>query len=175
MPHIPYDITREFVWWGNASNDHAHCMISFPRKQTRGVLWPSKVGVSQSFHWLIHQVMTCHMILLWFGLLLLTRGILLNIAKIFGKKSTNFKMLATEVETSDMHCFHPRPKRIRSLSGKHVEERSLDIVGVLDTLKSYEDYDGGVNCKICGKENTLSFIIMSIFVLLIAVKLRTGC
>lgn len=55
-------------------------------------------------------------------------------------------MLATE------SLVPPRPRRNRHESSKVFDaERKLDLSEVLDVLQTYVDYDGGINCSLCGK------------------------
>ncbi|OWF45496.1 uncharacterized protein LOC110456978 [Mizuhopecten yessoensis] len=66
-------------------------------------------------------------------------------------------MLATEMETTSHLGFEERPKRMRldprckHYDANGVSHRSLDIGGVIGVLSKYQDYDGGINCSICGK------------------------
>lgn len=65
-------------------------------------------------------------------------------------------MISLEVNSDVCDPYGTRPRRIRHDSGRHfdsngVSERHLDIRGVLEILKKNENYDGGVNCAVCGK------------------------
>ena len=61
------------------------------------------------------------------------------------------------VQMEQCHLTEPRPKRSKieatkqRLFGTFHTEKTLDISGVISVLKGYEDYDGGINCSICGK------------------------
>ncbi|XP_035671473.1 uncharacterized protein LOC118412619 [Branchiostoma floridae] len=62
----------------------------------------------------------------------------------------------------DPVCIH-RPKRVRSsdslrlrpeptaTAGPLSPKRCLELDGVIDVLRAYDSYEGGVNCSICGK------------------------
>ncbi|KAI8521701.1 hypothetical protein Bbelb_014550 [Branchiostoma belcheri] len=57
----------------------------------------------------------------------------------------------------------PRPKRVRSSDSLRLRpetsatasplspKRCLELDGVIDVLRAYDSYEGGVNCSICGK------------------------
>lgn len=68
-------------------------------------------------------------------------------------------MITTEIEAPGHMGFEERPKRMRldpKIRHRHydaygVSHRSLDIGGVIGVLRKYEDYDGGINCSICGE------------------------
>ena len=55
-----------------------------------------------------------------------------------------------------------RRKSVRRDSQRHFidinpdEKRNLGLTGVIHVLKSYDDFDGGINCCICG-ENSYTF------------------
>lgn len=47
-----------------------------------------------------------------------------------------------------------RPRRVRHESGPNYSgegDRSLELKGIMEVLKAYSDYEGGVNCSLCGK------------------------
>ncbi|CAH1247037.1 FAM120B [Branchiostoma lanceolatum] len=62
----------------------------------------------------------------------------------------------------DPVCIH-RPKRVRSSDSLRLRpettaaasplspKRCLELDGVIDVLRAYDSYEGGVNCSICGK------------------------
>ena len=58
-----------------------------------------------------------------------------------------------------------RRKSVRRDSQRHFidinpdEKRNLGLTGVIHVLKSYDDFDGGINCCICG-ENSYSFLLL---------------
>jgi len=66
-------------------------------------------------------------------------------------------MFTTEFESSVDLEFESRPKRmrmdtkLRHYDSNGMTQRSLDIEGVIRVLSKYDDYDGGINCSICGK------------------------
>ncbi|XP_064598624.1 uncharacterized protein LOC135464970 [Liolophura sinensis] len=66
-------------------------------------------------------------------------------------------MLGTKPVDAMTLEFASRPKRLRHDSGsRHYDSsgcgsKSLELQGVIKVLKEYDDYDGGVNCSICGK------------------------
>ncbi|XP_036361257.1 uncharacterized protein LOC118764541 [Octopus sinensis] len=71
-------------------------------------------------------------------------------------------MLADPVETVGHLSFTTRPKRLRicgdgsTYNHRHNDVsgsgcKTLELQGVIDLLKQYDDYEGGVNCSICGK------------------------
>ena len=70
----------------------------------------------------------------------------------------SIRMIATQVDNTEAFDYPSRPKRTRHDSGKHfsadgVSEKTLDIVDVIGILKKYSEYEGGVNCCMCGKVN----------------------
>ena len=55
-----------------------------------------------------------------------------------------------------------RPKRVKHESGPNYNgdgDRSLELKGIVDVLDAYQDYEGGVNCSLCGK---LHFVLFKI-------------
>lgn len=65
-------------------------------------------------------------------------------------------MISVEVNNNGCDPYIQRPRRSRHDSGRHFDsngptDRHLDIRGVLEILKKNENYDGGVNCAVCGK------------------------
>lgn len=48
---------------------------------------------------------------------------------------------------------NPRQRRCRNDSAKHydAERKDLQLEEVWAVLQTYGDYDGGINCSICGK------------------------
>ena len=63
---------------------------------------------------------------------------------LFRTKKTQSKRFAERPRRS-------RPDVKRSFGGKNPDEKSLDLEGVLEVLQSYSDYEGGINCNICGE------------------------
>ena len=61
----------------------------------------------------------------------------------------------------DNSIFKERRKSVRRDSHRHFidinpdEKRNLGLTGVIHVLKSYDDYDGGINCCICGEKSLL--------------------
>ena len=57
----------------------------------------------------------------------------------------------------DILEYQERPKRGRRDPQRALidlnpdERRNLGLSGVIHVLKSYDDFDGGINCCICGK------------------------
>ncbi|KAL5005926.1 hypothetical protein ScPMuIL_017084 [Solemya velum] len=65
-------------------------------------------------------------------------------------------LLAAELASSGLLELSLRRKRLRNDSQRGYDElgsggKSLKLDGVIDVLKKYNDYDGGINCSICGK------------------------
>ena len=66
-------------------------------------------------------------------------------------------MSAMEIDSASPEKYHMRPKRHRNemsriLSGTNDHE-PLELEGVINVLKEYEDYGGGINCRVCGELN----------------------
>lgn len=62
----------------------------------------------------------------------------------------------TEIESHYPLDFATRPKRLKTDGNRHYDSNGkghklLELQGVVDVLKTYEDYEGGINCCICGK------------------------
>lgn len=73
-------------------------------------------------------------------------------------------MLADPMETAAAHLgFTTRSKRLKMEAGnnqRHYDatgcgRKTLELQGVIDVLKEYDDYEGGINCSICGKNQFL--------------------
>jgi hypothetical protein len=61
-----------------------------------------------------------------------------------------------EVETRSGEEWTSRPKRARcdssrGLFGSNQNDNNLELSGVLSVLREYDDYQGGINCRICGE------------------------
>ncbi|CAH1789585.1 unnamed protein product [Owenia fusiformis] len=61
-----------------------------------------------------------------------------------------------EMDYEDPLDFAQRPKRMRldsqrSYEGVLPSPKGLELDGVLDVLRKYEEYEGGINCSVCGK------------------------
>lgn len=76
-------------------------------------------------------------------------------------------MLADPMETAAAHLgFTTRSKRLKMEAGnnqRHYDatgcgRKTLELQGVIDVLKEYDDYEGGINCSICGKNQFLTHI-----------------
>lgn len=64
-------------------------------------------------------------------------------------------LLAAELASSGLLQLSLRRKRLRNDCQGGYDEmgsggKSLKLDGVIDVLKKYNDYDGGINCSICG-------------------------
>ena len=47
-----------------------------------------------------------------------------------------------------------RPRRMRHESGPNYNgegDRSLELKGIIEVLNAYHDYEGGINCSLCGE------------------------
>ena len=69
-------------------------------------------------------------------------------------------MLVDPMEAAAAHLgFTTRSKRLKMEAGnnqRHYDatgcgRKTLELQGVIDVLKEYNDYEGGINCSICGK------------------------
>ena len=61
-----------------------------------------------------------------------------------------------EVDHNNNIDYQPRPKRHRMephriFFGSNPNQKTLELEGMFNVLRAYEDYDGGINCSICGK------------------------
>ncbi len=51
-------------------------------------------------------------------------------------------------------CVRPRRHRHepqRAFSGANLNQKTLELEGIVSVLKQYHDYEGGINCSICGE------------------------
>ena len=58
------------------------------------------------------------------------------------------------IDSTNIMDMGSRPRRVRHESAKNYDgegEKTLELRGILDVLSAYRDYDGGVNCSLCGK------------------------
>ncbi|XP_071102977.1 uncharacterized protein [Haliotis cracherodii] len=65
-------------------------------------------------------------------------------------------MMSTGLSGEEHFDFCTRPKRQRLDGSKHYDvngsgPKCLELEGVISVLKEYDDYDGGINCSMCGK------------------------
>ncbi|XP_052826007.1 uncharacterized protein LOC106883847 isoform X3 [Octopus bimaculoides] len=87
-------------------------------------------------------------------------GEYIRITSTFCDIVTTDNMLADPMETVGHLSFTTRSKRLRicgdgsTYNHRHNDVRgsgckTLELQGVIDLLKQYDDYEGGVNCSIC--------------------------
>ncbi|KAL3854372.1 hypothetical protein ACJMK2_013644 [Sinanodonta woodiana] len=65
-------------------------------------------------------------------------------------------MLTTQIPHEEKVNFPSRPKRTRFDGPRHYDVtgeggKTLELRDVIEVLKAYNDYDGGINCSLCGK------------------------
>ena len=65
-------------------------------------------------------------------------------------------MSTTDFHTTALTMSYDRPRRSkmdgnRMFGGVDPCRKSLGLEGVMDVLKGYQEYEGGINCSICGE------------------------
>lgn len=76
-------------------------------------------------------------------------------------------MMSTGLSGEEHFDFCTRPKRQRLEGSKHYDvngsgPKCLELEGVISVLKEYDDYDGGINCSMCGEFATNDYVLEDI-------------
>ena len=85
-------------------------------------------------------------------------------------------MEADNTETGDCksRCRRNRSDSARNLFGFNSNDNNLELNGVLSVLDEYDNYDGGINCRICGKFS-ISLLYFVIFCVAIETPVIINC